>query len=149
MICPFCNHSETKVITTREVVKFNEVKRRRECEKCLKRFTTYERVEKSLPLIVKKDGRREQFSRDKIVVSLQKAFGKKRASFDDIDEICKNIELTLEQIEKIEISTKEIGELIMEQLKRYDKIAYIRFASEYRAFKDLKEFLKEIELLQE
>jgi len=147
MICPFCGFGNTKVITTREVAKFNEVKRRRECEKCKRRFTTYERIERNLPLIVKKDGNKEAFSRQKLITAIQKAAGKHRINNEKINEICKTIEIQLEEKDLSEVTSLEIGKMTMRELKKYDKIAYIRFASEYRAFKELKEFVNEIEQL--
>jgi transcriptional repressor NrdR len=149
MICPFCGYSNTKVIITREVLKFNEVKRRRECEDCKRRFTTYERVERMLPIIIKKDGSKESFSREKLIRAIQKAAGKHRIQNDNIQEICKTVELELENKDLAEVTSLEIGKITMSELKKYDKIAYIRFASEYRAFSELEEFVKEVnELLK-
>jgi len=147
MNCPYCGYGNTKVIITREVIKFNEVKRRRECENCKRRFTTYERIERTLPIIIKKDESREGFSREKLIFAIQKAAGKHRINYDAIQEICKTVEIELEEMDLTEISSVEVGKLVMKELKKYDKIAYIRFASEYRAFKELKEFVNEIEEL--
>jgi len=147
MICPFCSFSNTKVIITREVLKFNEVKRRRECEDCKRRFTTYERIERALPLIIKKDGKKENFSREKLIRAIQKAAGKHRLNHENIQKICKSLELKLEEMDLPEITSLEVGKIVMSELKKYDKIAYIRFASEYRAFSELKEFVKEIDEL--
>lgn len=147
MICPFCGFSNTKVIITREVAKFNEVKRRRECEDCKRRFTTYERIERNLPTIIKKDGTKENFSREKLINAIQKAAGKRRINNDDIQEICKTLEMELEARDTAEVTSIEIGKITMRELKKYDKIAYIRFASEYRAYTELKEFVNEIEEL--
>ncbi len=147
MICPFCDSSNTKVLITREVAKFNEVKRRRQCIDCKRRFTTYERIERNLPLVVKKNGEKENFSREKLIMSIQKAAGKHRLHNEHIQEICKAIEIELETKDFSEITSLEIGKMTMNEIKKYDKIAYIRFASEYRAFKELKEFVSEIEEL--
>lgn len=147
MICPFCGFSNTKVIITREVAKFNEVKRRRECENCKRRFTTYERIERNLPTIIKKDGTKENFSREKLINAIQKAAGKRRINNDNIQEICKTLEIELEVRDTAEVTSIEIGKITMRELKKYDKIAYIRFASEYRAYTELKEFVNEIEEL--
>jgi len=147
MICPFCGFSNTKVIITREVAKFNEVKRRRECEDCKRRFTTYERIERTLPVIIKKDGTKENFSREKLISAIQKASGKHRLNNDKIQEICKTVEVELEEKDLTEVTSIEIGRIAMRELKSYDKIAYIRFASEYRAYTELKEFVNEIEEL--
>jgi len=147
MICPFCGFGNTKVIITREVLKFNEVKRRRECEDCKRRFTTYERIERTIPIILKKDGRKEKFSRDKLIRAIERASGKHRLSNDNIQEICKSVELKLEEMDLPEVKSLEVGKIVMSELKRYDKIAYIRFASEYRAFSELREFLEEIDEL--
>ncbi len=149
MYCPFCNHKDTKVITTREVSKFNEVRRRRECDLCQRRFTTYERIERSIPWIVKKSGQREQYSRDKVISSLQKASGKRRIDLDKMEEICRVIESTLEQSDQQEIPSRNIGEIIMNELKKIDKITYIRYVSEYQSFHNLDEFIQKIAELKE
>ncbi len=147
MICPFCGFENTKVMITREVAKFNEVKRRRQCLNCERRFTTYERVERNLPMIIKKNGEKENFSREKLIMSIQKAAGKHRLNHENIQEICTAIETELEAKDFTEVTSLEVGKMTMNEIKKYDKIAYIRFASEYRAFKELKEFVSEIEEL--
>ena len=147
MICPFCSFNNTKVIITREVLKFNEVKRRRECEDCKRRFTTYERIERAIPVIIKKDGKKENFSREKLIRAIEKAAGKHRLTNDNIQEICRTVELKLEETDLPEVSSLEIGKVTMAEIKKHDKIAYIRFASEYRAFSELREFVEEIDEL--
>lgn len=149
MYCPFCNHKDTKVIATREVSKFNEVRRRRECEGCQRRFTTYERIERSIPWIAKKGGQREQYSRDKVMGSLQKASGKRRIDIDKMEEICRVIESKLEQSDQQEVPSRKVAEIIMGELKKLDKIAFIRYVSEYRSFNDLEEFIEKIAELRE
>ncbi len=146
MKCPYCNHSETKVLETRETEE-DITRRRRECLKCEKRFTTYEQVELTNIILIKKDGRREIFDRQKIIKSIQLACQKRPIGQDKIDEIASKIESKIRNSMEKEITTKQIGELVMKYLKKIDQIAYIRFASVYREFEDLDSFKKEVELL--
>lgn len=142
MQCPYCQNEETKVNDKRDSE--GVTRRRRECLKCNKRFTTYERVELDLS-VVKKDGRREKFDREKIKRGLNKAFEKRSLSSERIDEIANEIEAKIYRVAKDkDIPTTKIGEIIMDKLKKEDKIAYIRFASVYREFADLADFKKEI-----
>jgi transcriptional repressor NrdR len=143
MKCPFCTHEESSVIDSR--VSNETIRRRRECEKCRKRFTTYERVEELLPVIVKKDDRREPFDRLKVLSGVQKACEKRPISREKIDEVVDQIERELQELGVKEVSSKEIGERIMKQLHKLDHVAYVRFASVYRDFKDLNQFMDELQ----
>ena len=146
MKCPYCSHSETKVIDSRETEDIT--RRRRECLNCTKRFTTYERVESVNLVIIKKDLRREPYDRDKLKRGLIKACEKRPVSHDDIEKIVDNIELKLKSLNTTEIKSTIIGEEVMRSLKKLDKVAYIRFASVYKDFKDVKEFEKELKGLK-
>ena len=146
MYCPFCLHEETKVLETRESEE-GITRRRRECEKCVKRFTTHERMETSGFFVIKKDGSREQYSREKIKSGILKACEKRPISTELIEQAVDQIEARLRKKEETEIPSKLIGELVMEKLKRMDKVAYIRFASVYRSFEDVESFQKEIRAL--
>lgn len=144
MKCPFCSNGENKVIDSRISKEGNAIRRRRECVSCGKRFTTYEYVEEVLPVVVKKDGRRESFERDKILAGIKKACEKRPISMDRIDGIVDRIEQACQETQQKEISTAEIGEKVMEELHRLDEVAYVRFASVYRQFKDAGDFLDEL-----
>ncbi len=144
MKCPFCPHTESKVIDSR-VSKDNAIiRRRRECEKCAKRFTTYERVEEPLPAVVKKDGRREPFDRMKIAGGIRRACEKRPVSTETIEAVVDNIERWAQELAESEIDASAIGEKVMEELHNLDQVAYVRFASVYRQFKDINEFMKEL-----
>ena len=145
MKCLFCNNEETKVTDKRDIQ--NGTRRRRECLKCHKRFTTYEKIEPIERYVVKKDGRRERFERDKIFLSIIKACEKRNIPHEKVEEIVKEIENKLMQKDK-EVPTKKIGEFIMKKLKRLDKVAYIRFASVYLDFDNIKDFDEELKELQ-
>lgn len=147
MKCPFCNYLETKVLETRETEE-DITRRRRECLKCSKRFTTYEQIELINIMILKKDGRREIFDRQKIIKSIQMACQKRPVPEEEIEKIASKIESKLRNSNKREIKTKNIGEMIIRQLKKLDQVAYIRFASVYNDFKDIDSFKKELELLE-
>jgi transcriptional repressor NrdR len=144
MKCPFCGHTENKVIDSRISKDGKAVRRRRECLGCAKRFTTYEYVEDVLPMVVKKDGRREQFDRQKILNGLKKACEKRPISMEDIDKIVENVEQACQEMQTEEISSNLIGEKIMNELKTFDGVAYVRFASVYRQFRDVGEFMSEL-----
>lgn len=146
MKCPYCHHEETKVIDKRETEESLATRRRRECLICKKRFTTYERIETDL-IVIKKDNRREKFSREKIKSGILKAVEKRPVSIEQVDQIIDNIEATLKSKNSSEISSSLIGELVMRKLKSLDKVAYIRFASVYREFEDPSSFLEEIKVL--
>lgn len=145
MNCPFCLSADTKVIDKRDIE--NTTKRRRECLKCKKRFTTFERVEDIDVFVVKKDGRREKFSREKLKAGFIRACEKRPVSQEQINRAIDEIEKTVRREEK-EVPTKFIGELVMKNLKKLDKVAYIRFASVYRDFKDVKDFEKELKSIK-
>ena len=143
MKCPFCGYLEDKVIDSRLSHDGGTTRRRRECLKCEKRFTTYERVEESLPLVVKKDGTRETFDRNKILSGMVKACEKRPVSMEDIEKAVERLEMKFLD-SGVEIQSKAIGEAVMEELKRLDEVAYVRFASVYREFRDINEFMKEL-----
>jgi len=145
MRCPFCLSGDTKVIDKRDIE--NSVKRRRECLKCEKRFTTFERVEDIDIRVIKKDGRREPFSREKLRAGMMKALEKRPVSQEKINQAVDEIEKTVRKEDK-EIPSSLIGELVMKKLKQLDKVAYIRFASIYKEFKDAKDFEKEIKTIK-
>lgn len=145
MKCPYCPETETKVIDSRESKDGDLIRRRRECERCGKRFTTYERVEEPLPAVVKKDGRRETFDRMKIIGGIKKACEKRPIGMTVIDELVDRVERWAQEVGETEISSKAIGERVMEELHKLDQIAYVRFASVYRSFKDIGEFMDELQ----
>ncbi len=142
MKCPFCSNLETKVVDSRVGKDGAMIRRRRQCEVCLQRHTTYERVEETLPFVVKKDGRREPFERDKVMSGFQKACEKRPISIETIESGVANLEMQLIALGEKEISSTYIGELVMDALKKLDDVAYVRFASVYRAFKDIGEFVE-------
>jgi transcriptional repressor NrdR len=142
MRCPFCNSEKTEVTDKRDVER--ETRRRRECLKCKKRFTTYEKVEATNLRVIKKDGRRENFDSEKIKKGILKACEKRPVSLEKIEDAVKEIENKLAQSNKKELKSESVGEIVMKTLKKLDKIAYIRFASVYRDFKDVSDFKKEI-----
>ena len=144
MKCPFCGHSENKVIDSRISKDGKAVRRRRECLGCGKRFTTYEYVEDILPMVVKKDGRREQFDRQKILGGIKKACEKRPISMEAIDKLVENVEQACQEVQTEEISSTLIGEKIMNELNMFDGVAYVRFASVYRQFRDVGEFMSEL-----
>jgi len=144
MKCPFCGHIEDKVIDSRQSKDGDIIRRRRECLKCDGRFTSYERIENILPHVIKKDNRREPFDRQKILQGLEKACEKRPVSVEAREELVKKIEKDLLGSGEKEISSSLIGEQIMNGLKEIDEVAYVRFASVYRQFKDIKEFMQEI-----
>ena len=147
MKCPFCGFEESKVIDSRPTDEGQRIRRRRECLKCGKRFTTYEIIE-SLPIIViKKDKSREPFNRDKLMTGLLRACEKRPVSIDTLDSMIDDIETNLQNSLDREVSSEKIGELVMEKLKKIDEVAYVRFASVYRQFKDINTFMKELNKL--
>lgn len=145
MRCPFCNHLEDKVIDSRQSKDGDVIRRRRECLKCEGRFTSYERLENILPHIIKKDNRREPFDRQKILQGLERACEKRPVSLELREALVTKIEKNLQAVGEKEIPSSMIGMQIMDELRGIDEIAYVRFASVYRQFKDIKEFKKEIE----
>ncbi len=144
MKCPFCGDQESKVVDSRHSDDGLSIRRRRECLACARRFTTYEIVE-SLPIIVvKRDGTRQGFDRNKIINSMMRAFDKRKVEMADIDRITTEIEQTIQNTLDREVSTDKIGEMVMERIKPLDEVAYIRFASVYRRFQDVSSFIHEI-----
>jgi transcriptional repressor NrdR len=144
MKCPFCAHTESRVVDSRISKDGESIRRRRECLRCKKRFTTSERGEETLPLVVKKDGRREPFDRQKIFSGLKKACEKRPISVDTLEKIISRIEQGLIEGGDREVKSSVIGERVMEELYNLDGIAYVRFASVYRQFKDINQFMKEL-----
>src|SRR3990172_6792729 len=144
MKCPFCNQAESKVVDTRLGKEKDTIRRRRECLGCQKRFTTSERAEDALPAVIKKDGRRESFNRLKIFNGLKKACEKRPISINEPEKIVNRIELHFQERGEREVKSSEIGEKVMEELHRLDGVAYVRFASVYRQFKDIHEFMDEL-----
>jgi transcriptional repressor NrdR len=145
MRCPFCKKTENKVIDSRLSQEGHVIRRRRECLECTRRFTTYERVEEMLPLVVKKDGRREAFDREKVLVGLTKAVEKRPVSAEQLEQIVVDIEQRLQESGEKEVASKVIGEHVMRSLQKVDDVAYVRFASVYRSFRDVKEFMEELQ----
>ena len=148
MKCPYCNFEETQVIDTRETENLEATRRRRECMKCNKRFTTYERVEEADIIVVKKNGKRERFQRQKVLNGIIEACEKREIPLEKIDKLVDEVESDLRKRDSVEVESKVIGEIVMKKLKNLDKVAYIRFASVYREFGDLDRFTEELEKLQ-
>jgi transcriptional repressor NrdR len=144
MKCPFCGHPDSSVIDSRIAATGELIRRRRSCESCQRRFTTYERVDEILPTVVKKDGRREKFDRDKIIRGLRSSCNKRPVSVEQIDAIADAIERDLQDRGDKEVSSSIIGEKAMARLREADEVAYVRFASVYRSFRDIDEFLAEL-----
>lgn len=144
MKCPFCIHQENKVIDSRLSKEGQVIRRRRECLSCQRRFTTYERIEEIMPLVVKKDGRREAFDRKKIIHGLKAACQKRPVSLEQIEEIVEQVERSLQETGEREVPATLIGEQVMQALQSLDEVAYVRFASVYRAFQDIGEFMSEL-----
>jgi transcriptional repressor NrdR len=149
MRCPFCQHFDDRVIDSRLSKDGDMIRRRRECSHCQRRFTTYERVEETLPLVIKKDGRREAFDRGKILAGLHKACEKRPISVTVLEKLIERIEQRLQDAGEREVHSREIGEQIMQELQNLDEVAYVRFASVYRSFKDVNEFMNEVKELLE
>jgi transcriptional repressor NrdR len=147
MKCPFCSHENDKVVDSRESKEGESIRRRRECLKCGKRYTTYERIDEIPYMVVKKDGRRERFDRQKVLNGLMRACEKRPVSIGKLEQIVNEAETFVVDSPERERSTSEIGELIMDRLKKLDKVAYVRFASVYLDFKDVKEFMSELSSL--
>jgi transcriptional repressor NrdR len=145
MKCPYCSTLDNKVIDSRLSKDGRTIRRRRECLKCERRFTTYERLDEILPMVVKKDGRREPFNREKIIEGIKKSCQKRPVSMTQIEEFVDALEIYFQELGKREIDSKEIGERVIQNLKDWDEVAYVRFASVYRQFKDINEFMSELE----
>ncbi|WHZ17150.1 MAG: Ribonucleotide reductase transcriptional regulator NrdR [Nitrospira sp.] len=147
MKCPFCDDVEDKVVDSRMAKEGEVIRRRRECLSCKRRYTTYERVEETMPVVVKKDGRREPFDRVKIVSGLKKACEKRPISTATIEAVTDRIEKRIQEMGETEIVSTSIGEEVMKELSQLDQVAYVRFASVYRDFKDIDQFMDEIKAL--
>ncbi len=144
MKCPYCGHLENRVVDSRLNKEFTITRRRRMCDACGRRFTTYERLEVTMPMLIKKDGRREAWDRDKVVEGLKKACEKRPVSMEQIDEFVDSLERELQDLGEREVPVKLVGERVMDGLRKLDGVAYVRFASVYRQFKDLSEFMAEL-----
>ena len=147
MKCPFCDDVEDKVVDSRMAKEGEVIRRRRECLSCKRRYTTYERVEETMPAVVKKDGRREPFDRTKIVFGLKKACEKRPISTTTIEAVTDRIEKRIQELGETEVDSTMVGEEVMKELSQLDQVAYVRFASVYREFKDIDQFMDEINAL--
>lgn len=147
MKCPFCDELEDKVVDSRMAKEGEVIRRRRECLGCKRRYTTYERVEEILPVVVKKDGRRESFDRTKILAGLKKACEKRPISTATIEAVADRIEKRIQEMGETEIESRIVGEELMKELHQLDQVAYVRFASVYREFKDIDQFMDELRTL--
>lgn len=145
MRCPYCTKIDNRVIDSRLSKDGRTIRRRRECLACSRRFTTYEKLEEVLPMVIKKDGRREPFNREKIISGIRKACQKRPVSVPRIEEFVDQLELYFQELGKKEVDSKEIGERVITNLKEWDEVAYVRFASVYRQFRDINEFMNELE----
>ena len=144
MRCPFCGYLQDKVVDSREAKIGDTIRRRRECAKCERRFTTYERIDEIPYMVVKKDGRREKFDRQKVLAGLLRACEKRPVAMGKLEQIVNEAEALVAESQERELSSSEVGALIMDRLKKHDKVAYVRFASVYLDFKDVKEFMDEL-----
>jgi transcriptional repressor NrdR len=144
MKCPYCDYSGTKVLDSRPANDNKSIRRRRECEKCQRRFTTFEMVEETPLIVIKKDGSREEFSREKILRGLIRACEKRPVSIERLEKMVSEVEQEIRNTAQAEVDSREIGEVLMEQLHPVDEVAYVRFASVYRQFKDINMFMKEL-----
>jgi len=144
MKCPFCGHLHDKVVDSRESKEGDAIRRRRQCLACQRRFTSYERIDEIPYMVVKKDGRRERFDRQKVLAGVLKACEKRPVSMIQLETIADNAETMVQESSEREVSTRSIGEMIMNELKNLDKVAYVRFASVYLDFKDVQEFMTEL-----
>ena len=148
MYCPFCQEADTKVVDSRLVAEGGQVRRRRECQRCKERFTTFETAELLLPRVIKQDGSREPFDEDKLRAGLQRALEKRPVSIEDIEAAINHIKYFLQATGEREVPSRMVGEKVMEVLRKLDGVAYVRFASVYRSFKDIDEFRAELDRLQ-
>ena len=147
MKCPYCGSRETEVVETRDSEDLETIRRRRNCVKCEKRFTTYERVENVNLVVIKKDGRREQFNRDKLRNGISRSCEKTTVSVEDIEKIIVEVERELRSADSVEVESKKIGQMVAQKLKTLDKVAYIRFSSVFKRFVDVEDFEKEVKRL--
>jgi transcriptional repressor NrdR len=145
MRCPYCDHLEDRVVDSRETGDGQTTRRRRECLACARRFTTYERIEEIMPVVVKKDGRREPFDRKKILEGLTRACQKRPVSAAQVEALVSEIERQVQELGEKEVQSRVIGEALMRRLRAFDPVAFVRFASVYRAFEDVGDFMSELE----
>lgn len=144
MKCLYCNHNEDKVIDSREIAQATAVRRRRECLNCGRRFTTYEYVDKTSLMVIKKDGRREPFNRQKVLNGLIKACEKRPIALEVLENLVSEVEMELQKKFEHEVESRQVGEMVVEKLAQLDDVAYVRFASVYRQFKDINQFMREV-----
>lgn len=149
MLCPFCGHLESKVVNSRQNPRGDAIRRRRECLSCAHRFTTFEMIEKTPIVVVKRDGKREAFDREKIIKGVLRACEKRPVTVDDVERIVQTVEKNLYNNMEKEVSSLKIGEMILKQLRDLDEVAYVRFASVYRQFRDISEFNHELKVLMQ
>ncbi len=147
MLCPFCSHVESKVVNSRQSPEGEAIRRRRECLNCAHRFTTFEMVEKTPIVLVKRDGKREQFDRQKMINGMLRACEKRPVTLDEIERVVQFVEKTLYNTMEKEVSSLKVGEMVLKQLREIDEVAYVRFASVYRQFRDISEFDHELKVL--
>ncbi len=148
MRCPYCGHLEDRVVDSRELAACSQIRRRRECAACARRFTTYERIEEVPALVIKRDGRREPYDRRKVLGGLLRACEKRPVSLQALEAAAEAVEAALSRQDEREITSEEIGRILMERLRELDQVAYVRFASVYRRFEDIDEFLVELRKLR-
>ena len=148
MKCPYCNYEETQVIDSRDTENLETTRRRRECSKCKKRFTTYERVEEADIVVVKKDGKRERYERQKVLNGVIRACEKRQIPLEKIEKLVDAVESDLRKRDSVEVESKSVGRIVMRRLKNLDKVAFLRFASVYLEFEDLARFEEELDKLQ-
>lgn len=144
MLCPFCGHLESKVVNSRQNPRGDAIRRRRECLECGHRFTTFEMIEKTPIVVVKRDSKREAFDREKIIKGVLRACEKRPVTIDEIERLVQNVEKNLHNNMEKEVSSLKIGEMVLKQLRGLDEVAYVRFASVYRQFRDISEFSQEL-----
>jgi transcriptional repressor NrdR len=144
MNCPFCHQKDTRVVDSRPMFESHAIKRRRKCDSCQRRFTTLEKIHLEKPFVIKNDGRRESYNREKILLGVQKACQKRPLSVMQIERLVDNVERSLFELGDQEIGTRDIGSIVMNHLKELDAVAYVRFASVYRSFKDINEFVSDL-----
>jgi transcriptional repressor NrdR len=149
MRCPFCGSQDDKVIDSRQARDGREIRRRRECQGCVRRFTTYERIEEALPVVVKADGRREPFDRNKIEKGLRHAATKRPVSVERLQALAEEVEREISELGVPEVASRQIGERVLPKLRALDGVSYVRFASIYRDFRDIDEFARELEELEQ
>ena len=149
MKCPFCSHTDSKVVDSRETKEGDAIRRRRECERCGRRFTSYERIDPIQYMVVKKDGRREPFDRGRVIAGMLKACQKRPVSGRQLEEVADQLEGMLHGRSEKEVSTADVGAFVMERLRTLDQVAYVRFASVYREFRDVDEFVKVMDDLKD